>query len=170
MTTQVPCSSFLSRNAVSKYRYDGDWWRNFGKSPECLSYASLYQSGGVYTLSGCAANVTSPTLISAGKSSLPSQIPNPSHFIYGEYQHNPYCCGDCDFDAVDVDVFFWPDDEAVEYCNRRNATLSRTPTYFNSSIHSHSIGISAGVVFVNESSARLTSTVINGNTLYEKAF
>ena len=135
--TTLQCSSYLSAQAVEAQvgvfdapwyvnDFKTNWWREFGRSDECLSYASLYRSGGEYTLSRCLGNagVTDPVLTSA-KSTTPSQIPGPSRSSAGT--NDPLCCGECslytEHGDLEVELYYWPDNSIVGNCTSRRASF-----------------------------------------------
>jgi len=146
--TILPCSSYLSAQSkefgstdyLLKYQQDphsqvewsGDWPSNFGRSPECKSYAQAYGRGH-YTISGCGnQNSIIQTSLNAGygagppwHATVPSQIP-PGVLRYFAFGYTGTCCGDCSLDVSEVRLYYFPNDTTTD-C-RHNSTFNTAST------------------------------------------
>ena len=129
-TTTTTCSSYLSSQSAwlkahnpregenFAYNWPEQWRTNFGRSPECKSYAEAWQHRDQYTFSGCGTNdavVPASTGIF-----LPSQIPPGVINIipFGSFE----CCGNCSLDVPEVRLYYFPDAEDSDYCTSRNVS------------------------------------------------
>ncbi len=136
-TTILPCSSYLS--AQSAYLWnemdsgddDGFWpgfeggldviaWDlNFGRSPQCRSYAEAL-SRGQSTFSSCGSSNT------ASANYLLEDMPGLNRYFYPTYQGT--CCGNCSLSVPEVRLYYFPDKSTMD-CHRNqtfnlNSTLS----------------------------------------------
>ena len=121
-TTTLPCSSYLTAQAahlLSGNLESGglitlqdarEWLTAFGRSPECRSYAEVYQNQAQYTFSDCGSR---NTIIQASEGlSLPTQIP-PA--VVDRFRPLDYaCCGNCTLIVPEVKLFYFPDQIAPQ--------------------------------------------------------
>ena len=116
-STVLPCSSYLT--AQSSYLgnfgfYDTpeDWRLDFGRSPECRSYAEGLING-QYTVSGCGdQNTVIQTAASwdgsASDTTFPPQLP-PGILGYFSPHYTGLCCGNCSLVVSEVRLYYFPD-------------------------------------------------------------
>ena len=144
-TTTVPCSLYLTAQAAYLSAVEphpgaifpfwpGDWGSSFGYSPQCTSYAQVWQRGGQYTVSNCG---NSDTVIQASAPSdgiaLPTQIPPGVLRAVPGAPHEVYeCCGNCSLDVPQVRLYYFPDSDAPQ-C-QGNQTSNSTAAVFGRSI------------------------------------
>ena len=126
-SSTLACSSYLGAQSdyLSHFQnpeqpgnyfpyFPPEWTKNFGRSPECRSYAKAYQEKSQLTLSGCPNNAA----VSAYQDGLlPSQLP-PGIIRHHEFDWW-HCCGNCSLDVPQVRLFFFPDPNAGDYCANR---------------------------------------------------
>ena len=145
ITTTVACSSYLTAQAAYLSAFEpnsgaifpfwpGDWGNSFGYSPQCTSYANVWQRGGQYTISNCG---SSDSVIQASAPSdgisLPTQIPPGVLRAVPGAPHEVYeCCGNCSLDVPEVRLYYFPDSDAPQ-C-QGNQTSNSTAAVFGSSI------------------------------------
>lgn len=149
-TTVLQCSSYLSAQATylanendpnegnlyvgwREIPWMEEWVLNFGRSPECRSYAEA-PSQGQYTLSGCGGSKTDP-----------SQIPP------GILRHfspdSGTCCGDCSVDIPEVRLYYFPEKNVDCHPNQTSNVNSTLPAQnLEKRIHSLVVGGSTAVV------------------------
>ena len=170
-TATFPCSSYLTAQAayLSSFQpnpgaifpfWPGDWDSGFGHSPECKSYAEVWQRGGQYTISNCG---SSDTVIQAAAPSdgiaLPTQVPPGVLRAIPATPHEVYeCCGNCSLNVPEVRLYYFPDN-ATPLCERNQTTNS------------------TAVIFPREIDRRVQSliqtgsiAVLSGHTLYVRCF
>lgn len=96
-----------------------EWLTAFGRSPECRSYAQVYQNGQKYTFSDCGSR---NTIIQASERfSLPTQIP-PG--VFDRFRPLDYaCCGNCTLIVPEVRLLYFPDQTAPQ-CENQSANSS----------------------------------------------
>lgn len=135
-TTIMPCSSYLT--AQSSYLYDFnplpgaikpywpfEWQEGFGHSPQCTSYADVWEKLGKFTFSNCGSN---DAIVPASEGIfLPSQIPP------GVLRQIPYqvykCCGNCTLDVKEVRLYYFRDEtESSNYCHGNKTLGSPKPS------------------------------------------
>ena len=149
-TTVVPCSSYLT--AQSKYlvgavggqddylhmTWDADgqldfvrtWASNFGRSPECSSFARAY-SESLYTFSDCGSSntVLSTQKFWAASDSFgyPPQIP-PGLLRWYDETYTDTCCGTCTLDVSELMLYYFPDGNSTDcqYNRMSNSTSAST--------------------------------------------
>ena len=145
-TTTLPCSSYLSAQAAyllsARLESGGiiigqqplEWLTAFGRSPECKSYAEVYQNGEQYTFSDCGSR---NTIIQASEEfSLPTQIP-PG--VFDRFRPLTYaCCGNCTLIVPLVRLLYFPD-QAAPLCENQSANSSaiKTARAINKRAQSH---------------------------------
>ena len=126
-TTTVPCSLYLTAQAAYLSAVEpnpgaifpfwpDDWGNSFGYSPQCTSYAQVWQRGGQYTISNCG---SSDTVIQASRPSngiaLPTQIPPGVLRAVPGAPHEVYeCCGNCSLHVPQVRLYYFPDNDAPQ--------------------------------------------------------
>lgn len=135
--TVLPCSSYLTAqsahlDSVFSDPYDPDnedvdwpldWRRNFGRSPDCRSYAQAYSGKSQYTFTGCG---SSKTVIPLGPgSNYPSQIP-PGLVQRFSNEYIDTCCGNRSLDILELRLYYFPD-RTVGDCHY-NQTTNQTYT------------------------------------------
>lgn len=167
VTTTVPCSSYLT--AQSSYlkafnprygeifarNWPEDWQAGFGRSPECRSYAQVWQSQGEYTFSNCGTN---NAIVQASEGIfLPSQIP-PGVLRQIRFQVFE-CCGNCSLDVPEVRLYYFPDPLANEICKNRS-TISNNINSSTTAIEKRTLSRLDG----------FTTAVLSGYTLYVKTW
>ena len=126
-----------------------EWLTAFGRSPECRSYAQVYQNGQKYTFSDCGSR---NTIIQASERfSLPTQIP-PG--VFDRFRPLDYaCCGNCTLIVPEVRLLYFPDQTAPQ-CENQSA---------NSSAIKSARAINKRVQSLNNTG---TIAVLSGHTLY----
>ena len=141
VTTTVPCSSYLTAQAAYLSAFEphpgaifpfwpDDWASSFGYSPQCTSYAEVWQRGGQYTFSNCG---SSNTIVQASAPTagiaLPTQIPPGVLRAIPPTPHEVYkCCGNCSLDVPEVRLYYFPDNAAPQ-C-QGNLTNNSTAAVF----------------------------------------
>ncbi|MCJ1424628.1 hypothetical protein MMC29_002516 [Sticta canariensis] len=132
----MPCSSYLTSQSsyISNFNYFPDaikpywpaeWKVEFGRSPECSSYAEVWRNQAKYTFSNCGSNdaivTASPGIV------LPHQIPP------GVLRQVPFlvyeCCGNCTLDVSEVRLYYFRDEAGNSSHCQANQTLVSQPTY-----------------------------------------
>ena len=127
-TTVLPCSSYLSAQSSFLGNIDMgnltgniwpmEWQINFGRSPECRSYARAF-SRGQYTASNCGSGNSSVyTVASAYLESYPVQMP-PGVNRYESPGKIYACCGNCSLEIPEVRLYYFPDDTATNCHNNQ---------------------------------------------------
>ena len=129
-TTVLPCSSYLTAQSsflgsvseVNPSVPDGIEWRtNFGRSPECHSYAQAF-SRGQYTASNCGSGSSSVYPIASG--SYPVQVPpGVNGWLDFEAGETYTCCGNCSLDIEEVRLYYFPDGTTTE-CHHNQTSNS----------------------------------------------
>lgn len=133
---------------------------NFGRSPECRSYAEELMNG-LYTISGCG---NQDTLIQTtswvrnrflDNQTLPSQIP-PGLFRVFTPDNQGFCCGNCTlWDLPEVSLYYFPD-------------MGTTECQYNQSFDSTSTPLTGIVAKRMQSLVRDESiAIVSGHTLYD---
>lgn len=153
-TTVLPCSSYLSAQStyiasennpedLSGYIFEFDpsdgsdlsnWDINFGRSPECRSFAQA-MSQGQYTLSGCG---SSSLVAEAGRyADRPLQVP-PGVSRYAGHASWYTCCGNCSLDIPEVRLYYFPDKMSIDCHNNKtsNSTSSLSARNLRKRVHS----------------------------------
>ena len=139
-TTALPCSDYLTAQSsfiLKDIHYPQDyhpfypleWQRGFGYSPECTSYAQVWQKGGQYTFSNCGSrNTVVQAAAPSDLGGLPSQVP-PG--VLRDWQDQYYqCCGNCSLHVSEVRLYYFPDSTAPNCANQTSnstATVSTGP-------------------------------------------
>ena len=173
-TTVLPCSSYLTAQSsflVSSpddvtpddddydYIFDNwptEWQTNFGRSPECHSYAQ-----GQYTISNCGSGYTS--VIPAADqlvydpNGYPVQVP-PGVVRYWTGFEIYSCCGDCSLEVEETRLYYFPDGTTTE-CHH-NQTSNST-----SVLSTGNVGKRAQSLVRDGSIA-----VVSGHTLYARPY
>ena len=166
-STTLPCSSYLTEqstyaNGVGDVVDDGffdielvpqDWLVNFGRSPECRSYAAEYRKG-VYTISGCGdqntvirKNVHMPY---AYYQVPPAQIPPTLVRRFSPLDPATLCCGNCSLNLSQVRLYYFPDSNTPNCQYNQTSNSSSIPLYHTlekgvrSFINDASIAVSSG--------------------------
>ena len=163
-TTILPCSSYLMAQSayLSAFNYQPgaifnfwpkDWQDNFGHSPECKSYAQVWQSGGQYTFSNCG---SLNTIVQASSGiALPTQIPP------GVLRQIPFqvyeCCGNCSLNVPEVRLYYFLDHTAPQ-CDQNQTSDSK--------VNPSGKIISKRMQSIDTGS----TTVVSGHTLYVRCF
>ena len=93
-----------------------EWLLNFGRSPECRSYAAevsyaaewgdAAHGNGLYTISGCGDQYT--VTGSNDDGTYPTQLP-PGVVRRISPTYNALCCGNCSLDVSEVRLYYFPD-------------------------------------------------------------
>lgn len=132
-TTTLPCSSYLTAQSsylqgfepfpgAIKPFFPLEWQTGFGRSPECRSYAQAWEKrggGGEFTFSNCGSN--NAVVTAAQGVALDSRIP-PG--VLNQIPFQVYeCCGNCSVDALEVRLYYFPDETASTSCS--NQTLHK---------------------------------------------
>ena len=163
-TTTLPCSSYLTSQAAhllsGKLESGGvitlqdalEWLTAFGRSPECRSYAEVYQNEAQYTFSDCG---TRNTIIQASQGfSLPTQIP-PA--VVDRFRPLDYaCCGNCTLIVPEVRLFYFPDQVAPQCAGQpSNSSAIVSARAINKRVqslnHTGSIAVLSGHTFTSPS-------------------
>jgi len=137
-TATLACSEYLTAQSsfIMKdihYREDWhpfyplEWQRGFGHSPECTSYAQVWQKGGQYTFSNCGSR---NTVVQAAEHSdlggLPSQVP-PG--VLRDWQDQYYvCCGNCSLHVSEVRLYYFPESSTSDCANQTSNSTATVPT------------------------------------------
>ena len=181
-TTVLPCSSYLSAQSAYlayqndpfhdpsdpsssngsdelwvdyEYGMDPDlqnWLVNFGRSPECKSYAEA-MSKGQYTFSQCGSRNTVIQTAAGSDSFYTSQIPpSVERYSYPDALGWGTCCGNCSLDIPEVRLYYFPDESAV--CDNRTTNNTSVLSARNLEKRIHSL-------IANGSTA-----IVSGHTLY----
>lgn len=142
-STTLPCSSYLTSQSAYLDAFNNPeqpganfpfwptaWQINFGRSPECSSYAHAFDRGDQLTLSGCGVNNKVIPAFQDGE--LPSQLP-PGVLRHHEFLHYQ-CCGNCSLDVPEVRLFYFPDPNAASYCANRTG-VSASANYTTKAIN-----------------------------------
>lgn len=128
ISTTLPCSSYLTAQSVYLSAFNNPeqpganfpywptaWQTNFGRSPQCKSYAQAFDSESQLTLSGCGVNNQTVQAFQGGE--LPPQIPP------GVLRHHEIlryeCCGNCSLNVPQVRLYYFPDSNAASYCSNK---------------------------------------------------
>lgn len=133
-TTTLPCSDYLTLQ--SKYlnednHYpcqsnrvnDENWMREFGRGPECATYADRFSHRAPFTFSNCGERNTVATLSCEGGGGLvPPGVQN--HYqMFFRYS----CCGGCIVDIPEFELLYFLDEDAKTTCvANRTAGWSNT--------------------------------------------
>ena len=149
-TTVLPCSSYLTAQSnylASAVSGQGDgsfmtwaafgwpdfvqtWASNFGRSPECSSFARAYDKG-LYTFSDCGSSNTifSTQVFWDEEDSFgyPPQIPPGLLRRYDEF-YTDTCCGTCTLDFSEMRLYYFPDGNSTDcrYHGTSNSTSAST--------------------------------------------
>ena len=132
-TAVVPCSSYLSAQAVSlvgpyyldEYRPrlyvdDDNWSSSFGRSPQCTSFVDIAKPGSTFTAYDKCDNST-------GSLYPPYWYAPPG--VIGHHMANGYtCCGPCQFDIPEIRIVYFPENGEVKTCSNGTATNSSSST------------------------------------------
>ncbi|KAK0511823.1 hypothetical protein JMJ35_005673 [Cladonia borealis] len=100
-----------------------DWNINFGRSPECRSYAEAMSSG-KYTFSECGG---SNTVISASPGvtwDYPSEIP-PGLVRLFDATFPETCCGNCSLNIPAVRLYYFPNKSTIDCHNNQTSEYQR---------------------------------------------
>ena len=154
-TTVLPCSSYLTAQSsflasVGSAQADGiafddnpwpdEWWTDFGRSPECRSYAR-----GQYTASNC------------GNGNHPVQIP-PTVTRYWSPDQELTCCGNCSLEIPEVKLYYFPDGTTTG-CDQ-NQTSNSTSVLSNGNLRKR----------VQSLMGDGSIAVVSGHTLYARPY
>ena len=166
-TTVLPCSSYLgAQKAYLEYRnYPGvptddylwqnhqkylddpilvDWDINFGRSPECRSYAEARDKG-EYTFLGCG---RVNTVVQASEA-LPSQIP-PGLVRYGDPGSTAgTCCGECSLDVQEVRLYYFLDKTTIDCHQNQTSNFTSTLPARNLRKPEHSLGVGGSIAVIS---------------------
>ena len=165
-TTTMPCSSYLTSQSsyISNFNYFPDaikaywpaeWQAGFGHSPECTSYADIWESQGKYTFSNCGSNdAVVPASLGV---ILPPQIP-PG--VLRQIQFQVYkCCGNCTLDVPEVRLYYFRDETGTT-----NNDSCQTNKILNSQSRFSTVSVDKRAISkINESSK---IAIVSGYTLY----
>ena len=123
-TTVLPCSSYLTAQSSfleAAAALDGsngfqnvlpdEWQANFGRSPECKSYAQAFDRG-QWTRSYYGSSQTSIYSI-ASDGLYPVQIP-PGVNQFDSPDQYFTCCGNCSVKISEVKLYYFPDDTTTK--------------------------------------------------------
>ena len=140
MTTVLPCSSYLTAQSdyiVSAGQFFtagdsimlwpgglstgvvGTWGLNFGRSPECSSFAQAY-SNALYTFSNCGSSNTDISTQFDWEDSSNSSFGYPPQIPPGLLRYDagapqfPTCCGDCTLDFSELRLYYFPDGNSTD--------------------------------------------------------
>ena len=172
-SSTLACSSYLTAQSAYLSAFNDpqqpganfpfwpyDWQSNFGRSPECKSYARAYDNQGQITLSGCD---TPQSVVSAQQSDgeLPSQLP-PGVLRHQEMLRYE-CCGNCSVDVPQVRLYYFPDPDAAKYC--ANETQASEGNLTTRAVDRRAITPNAGEVTATLSGYTLhdSSPLVNRN-------
>lgn len=159
-TTVLQCSSYLSAQATylanendpdegnlnvgwREIPWMEEWVLNFGRSPECRSYAEALGQG-QYTLSGCGGSKTDGQTVGLD-GSYPSQFPPgiQRHFS----PDSGTCCGDCSVVIPEVRLYYFPENNVDCHPNQTSNVNATLPAQnLEKRIHSLVVGGSTAVV------------------------
>lgn len=130
----MPCSSYLTSQSsyISNFNsfpgaikpfWPSEWKAGFGHSPECSSYANVWENQGKYTFSNCGSNdAVVPASLGIF---LPPQIPP------GVLRQIPFqvykCCANCTLDVPEVRLYYFRDETG----NNNNCPINKTPSSQN---------------------------------------
>lgn len=117
-----------------------EWWTDFGRSPECRSYAQ-----GHYTASNC------------GSGNHSVQIP-PTVTRYWSPGQELTCCGNCSLEIPEVKLYYFPDGTTTE-CHQ-NQTSNSTSLLWNGNLGKRVQSL------VGDGSI----AVVSGHTLYARLY
>ena len=151
-TSVLPCSSYLK--AQSQYlrspddvSFDNivwedepdDWVSNFGRSPECKSYAEAFGRQ-QFTFPGCStSSVTAlPDQAPEEDLSYPWQIP-PGVIRRFSPVYTGYCCGNCSLDLKEVRLYYFPDSITTDCPNNTSFNHSSVSSSGNLMKREHSV-------------------------------
>ncbi len=135
-STVLPCSSYLQ--AQSEYLHPSDddhdygehmdgetdtWATNFGRSPECRSFAKAYQRG-YYTFTECG---ISSIVSQLDDGIAASQLPAGVFRDFTNFDDSPgFCCGSCTLNVLEVRLYYFPDSSIAD-CHH-NSLSNNTKT------------------------------------------
>ena len=129
-TTTMQCSSYIrsQREYLQSvtdlfdpaWKNTWKWINNFGRSPQCRSFASIWQDGGTFSLAGCPATEAQLQATESYQRPLAGALPLLYNRAAMNYDWPPQdvhvCCGKCDVDAPRVRLLYFPDDDAQVHC------------------------------------------------------
>lgn len=144
-STELPCSSYLTAqsNYLENFGFfdtPKDWRLNFGRSPECKSYAEGLVKG-QYDVSGCGDQNT-VIQTTAGwdgspSDSNPPQLP-PGIAGYFSPYYTGSCCGNCSLVVPEVRLYYFPD-STTPICQSNqtsNSSSTLSAREFEKRVHS----------------------------------
>lgn len=129
-TTTLQCSSYLrsQREYLQSvtdlfdpaWKNTWKWINNFGRSPECRSFASIWQEGGTYSFTGCQAAEAHLQATASYQSPLAEALPLLYNKAAAYYDWPPedllICCGRCNVETPRVRLLYFPDEDAKSHC------------------------------------------------------
>ena len=162
-TATLPCSDYLTAQSSFILKdipypqyyhpfYPLEWQRGFGYSPECTSYAQVWQKGGQYTFSNCGTkNTVVQAPVPSNLGGLPSQVP-PG--VLREWQDQYYvCCGNCSLHVSEVRLYYFLDN-TIPDCGNQTSDSTAIVSTGPISKRIHSLAPSG------------STAVLSGHTLY----
>ena len=150
-------SSELAQD-LAEYGWDGeidfipslrDWNINFGRSPECRSYAEAMSSG-KYTISECGGSNTVISASSGASWDYPSEIPPGLVRDLAGSSSFFTCCGNCSLNIPAVRLYYFPNKSTVDCHNNQTSEFGRPNL--------------TSVVSAGHSEKRVHSLIANGST------
>ena len=169
-TTVLPCSSYLTAQSSFLFSEAGggsadfdelynnwpvEWQRDFGRSPECRSYAQAFHRG-QYTASNCGSGNTSVYPI-ANQGDYPVQMP-PSVFRYSSPGQWYTCCWNCSLEIPEVILYYFPDGTTTECHHNQTSNSTSVLSTGNLGKRVQSL-VSDGSI-----------AVVSGHTLYARRY
>ena len=172
-TTVLPCSAYLSAqftylwnqtgyipeqgdpiiqnggSQLGDWNYGDPWGTNFGRSPECRSYAEAIQQGQL-AFSDCG---VSNTTLQDDEWDLPAifllqNYPGLMRY-FDEGDTSDTCCGNCSLDVPEVRLYYFPDDSTGDCHNNETSNVASTLLARNLEKRVHSLVANGSTVVVS---------------------
>ena len=190
LPTTMPCSSLLASQSLYLSRDQrilealpisvppDSWGRKFGRSSQCRSWANLIRAHsptGSFKLNQCtgdavAVNVSFSPFFNGAKTINEPQVSLlPPGIVHrpakGTLWDSFYCCGNCSIDLSEVELYYFEDESATEYCHSLRRAIFTPNNTLNSDSNTLNLSRTIGEPpFVRTSKGSLA--VVSGHTLY----
>lgn len=124
-----------------------DWNSNFGRSPECRSYANA-MSQGQYTFADCGSSNTVIQTAGGVNYDYPSQIP-PGVIPTFDIDYPVTCCGSCSLEIPEVRLYYFPDQTNTSCQNNQTSNITSILSSNSLRKRVHSLVANGGVAIVS---------------------
>lgn len=150
--TTLPCSSYLTAqayhllldkeyadNGVGIINWPETWGNNFGRSPQCRSFAQFNDTA---TFSNCGANN------SVHHGDYNTELP-PGVIRRFDPVNTGTCCGFCTLNISEIRLYYFPDDHGPECHHNGSLSLTSTAPASGLSKRLHSLVADGSVAIVS---------------------